>query len=298
MRARLDKPTAEWLEDNYIKQGLSVYQIADILNNSPTRDYSCKPWSGAFIAQLLKNNGIVVTRPHRAGHKERQIAVTKDQYELIIGSLLGDGTLSRVSSVKGTSIDYRFVAVHSDRQFAYVNWKYDRLKNLCLSPPKLYAVNYTRKDGSRSYAAAARTVSHPAFTKLREYFYPEGRKIIPLDIKTHITPLALATWYLDDGRLHYSKLHDNGEIACEGFTKEENETLCEAVNTLYNCRLHTILRKNSGTNSRIYVPSQSTFFDIIAPYVIPSMQYKLPRDIRKSEEYLRSLPVTEGNETG
>ena len=46
------------------------------------------------------------------------------------------------------------------------------------------------------------TFSLPCFVELGNLFYPDGKKIIPLNIGDLLTPLSLAYWICDDGCFH------------------------------------------------------------------------------------------------
>lgn len=113
--------------------------------------------------------------------KARSLDLTKNQQEIVIGSLLGDGYLAR------TTCGYAFRVNHSIAQKAYVDWKYEKLQEFTNSGPKCYQKSYY-----------FRTITHPFFASLREEFYSNQVKIIPEKIDTLITPLILAV--LGNGR--------------------------------------------------------------------------------------------------
>jgi recombination protein RecA len=113
----------------------------------------------------------------------RQEVISQRQIELIIGSLLGDAYL--VKTTKG----FAFRVNHGLKQKEYVDWKFTILENLVNSPPNSSVNCYY-----------FRTVSHPYFEYLRYKFYPEGKKILPLDlVEQNFTPFAVAVWIMDDG---------------------------------------------------------------------------------------------------
>lgn len=92
----------------------------------------------------------------------RQCQLTDIQYDLVIGSLLGDGYL-----VKTTS-GYAFRINHGLNQGLYVDWKYDILQPFVRTKPKI---------SDRCYYF--RTITHSSFIDLRYCFYKGCEKVIP-----------------------------------------------------------------------------------------------------------------------
>jgi hypothetical protein len=103
-------------------------------------------------------------------------------------------------------------------------------------------------------------------------FYPNGIKILPVNIGEILTPAGLAYWAQDDGY----KQGAGFRFATECFTLEEVELLVAVMKTVFD--LDCSVQKAVHTNQfRIYVRSNSMdrFRSLVAPYFIPSMLYKL-----------------------
>ena len=124
-------------------------------------------------------------------------SLNQAQKSIIIGSLLGDGTL-RLAKGKLNAL---FEANHSIRQKEYVDWKYKQLKKFVLSEPKRRLGNGKRI----AYRFTTRSLS--AFTKLYHGFYLNNKKIIPDDLL--LNPLILAVWFMDDGSKSRSSVYLN-----------------------------------------------------------------------------------------
>ena len=130
-----------------------------------------------------------------------------------------------------------------------------------------------KRSGRKSVEWKFNTKVYSFFTELRQQFYPKGKKIILKNISNLLkSPLSLAVWFMDDG----GRRND-----CYGlflntlaFSKIEHELLqkCLRKNFSLDSRLHWI-----QDGYRIYIPSASVqrFCEIVYPYIIPSMQYKL-----------------------
>jgi hypothetical protein len=156
---------------------------------------------------------------------------------------------------------YAFRVNHGLRQREYVDWKWRVLENLVNSGPK--------SSGNCYYF---RTVSHPVFSNLREKFYPNGKKILPVDlVSENFTSFVLAVWIMDDGTKCGNQLRINSHC----FSEEENRLLQEFLSAKLGIR--SVLNKDKGrVRIRIVNESISTLIRLVKPYIIPSMLYKLP----------------------
>jgi len=86
------------------------------------------------------------------------------------------------------------------------------------------------------------------------------------------SPMVLAVWFMDDG----GRRNDSYGLFLNtlSFTKAENELLrlCLQENHTLDSRLHWV-----QDGYRIYIPSRDAkrFCEIVSPYLIPSLKYKL-----------------------
>ena len=104
---------------------------------------------------------------------------------------------------------------------------------------------------------------------LRETFYQNGKKLIPINYISNIfTAKSLAYLFMDDGCKNQNSINLN----LQGF---ETENLQEFIKFLYNkFNLEFILKKDKTLYLRYQ--SVNNFLDLVTPYIINSMQYKLP----------------------
>ena len=121
-------------------------------------------------------------------------SLTERQKAIIIGSLLGDGTM-RCKTNALLEIN------HSIKQSEYVDWKYNELKKLVSSKP------HKRFGNAGRIAYRFTTKSLPELTKIYREFYADGRKIVPNGLKIH--PLSLAVWFMDDGCKSHNAVYLN-----------------------------------------------------------------------------------------
>ena len=283
-KQRLDVPSKEWFIEFYSTQKHTPKELVEILNRLPT---TTKEWKDYDVKNCLTRYGIP-----RHGERSQKSALikasplSKNEREIIIGSVLGDGSISHSNGHFGV-----FSEAHTTKQVPYLLWKYEQLKRLCTSPPASFTSTYTKKDGTLAEGMDFRTIAHPDIKELSAHMYKDNHKDHDVYVRLRMSLLVLTVWYLDDGALHPTRQGKYAAvISTEGIPQSTLELTKNFLNKKYSMEL-TLTKTNRGFGYSIYIPTKSPFFELIAPFVPESMQYKLP-------PYLRSLPETEGNETG
>jgi hypothetical protein len=122
----------------------------------------------------------VVEHPARA---IRRVPPDPVQFQVVLGSLLGDGRLI------GLPRDRRLRIAHRAVRRDYVVWKYERLSSLAAAAPTAYGGDLIGFE----------TVSHPLFDDLARLF--SNRFARHDAIERLLRPLGLAVWLSDVGRL-------------------------------------------------------------------------------------------------
>lgn len=192
--------------------------------------------------------------------------VSSREKDIILGTILGDGHLARLKS------GARLEVGHSEQQKSYVSWKHRELAQMVLAPP--HRIEYFDSRWNKTYFQRRfRTQVNPFLTELHELFYRGVRKIVPKNISDIlISPISLAVWFMDDG----GRRNDSYGLFLNtlSFTKTEHGLLQECLrkNFSLETRLHWV-----RDGYRLYIPSKDAqhFCEIVHPFVIPSMQYKL-----------------------
>ena len=187
-------------------------------------------------------------------------SLTQFQRSLIIGTLLGDGYLRIIKGRKDAFLEIN----HSIRAKDYVDWKYVRLKNIVLTPPK------ARKGNGTRVAYRFYTRQHPELSELQRNFYNSGKKRIP---KIILDPIMLAIWFMDDG----SKCRE-----CDVYLNTQQFSLTDQhklVRMLASMGLNVTINKDKNYyRLRFLKESVRRLNILISAYVIPSMRYKLSYD--------------------
>ena len=126
------------------------------------------------------------------------------------------------------------------------------------------------------------TFSHKAFNYLAELFLLDkgGKKGISENlVLDHLTPRGLAYWFMDDGgKLDYNKNSKNRSVVLNthSFTDLEVENLCDQLSN----KFELLCEVRSNKNKKIIVikdTSYSKFYQLINPYLLEEMKYKLPK---------------------
>jgi uracil-DNA glycosylase family 4 len=184
--------------------------------------------------------------------------------DVVCGTLLGDGHLSAASAY--------LVFNHSADQGAYAAFKAGLLSEL--SPRMHRSTVAAAVGGPASYpVVSVRTVAHRALGMLRSAFY-RPRKQVPPWIATRLNPLMLAVWYMDDGHLSTrSATHPRAEIATCGFVEKDLSILLDGL-------AHLGLTGEVRRGRLHFDPGATrSLSELIAPYVPPSMRYKLHPEV-------------------
>ena len=200
--------------------------------------------------------------------------LTKEESDILVGSLLGDGCLRIIGKCKFPV----FSASHSESQKDYVFWKYDKLKRWIKTPPwreeRIYHKDITRKTFSWRF----QTLSNEVFSDLYKTFYKNGKKIIPENINELLgnSPLALAVWLMDDG----NKNHQAVFLNTQSFSLNEQKKLSQALRDVYG--FHVTVNSHSKSKGielfRIRIDTKSTkkLKNVIGKYILPKFYYKIP----------------------
>lgn len=225
-------------------------------------------------------------------HQNLKIELTQIQREMIFGTLLGDGYCKKTKDDRTAEFSFN----HSIKQKEYVEWKYKFLENF---PGRMY--EFTRSPHYRTgkvYGTfTGKFDTNPSFDEFRDMFYDENsKKHIPIKYLDELyTPLAMAIHYMDDGSCTVAKYGDTIKIATCCFEDSEIDALCNFMLRKYKIECY----RAYGKNLQIRAKSVPTFMELIEPYIIPSMTYKLsPKWVKKrnSENSDNSLPSLDLND--
>lgn len=199
-------------------------------------------------------------------------ALDELQRNILIGSLLGDGSLA----LYGRSKNAYYREHGGEKQNLYRRWKAETLSDINL---KYY---------DKSIYGEIRSQSLPMLTCLYNIFYINKIKTVTTEnIKLLSHAIGLACLYMDDGTLVIdSSIRKDGKyifpriaIYTLSFSKEENIILIEHIKQFFNIQFKLKTRPD-GKKYIIELNKYKEvvkFIDLIKPYVsqIPCMNYKI-----------------------
>ncbi|MGQ0570435.1 MAG: recombinase RecA [Armatimonadota bacterium] len=188
--------------------------------------------------------------------------VTDDQLQTLLGGALGDGSLRRV----GTH-DASFRIGHSRDQEAYMRWKH-----LALEP-------FSRSIGPVGRGLGFDTLAFPTLGDLRTQLYDKerGRTVTSLVLE-RIDARGLAVWYGDDGSFagHFERWgHGKAVLYNKSLTRDARTRVAAMFE-----RLGIGTPRDDGRGFWFSADQTTRLHQLIAPYLHPSLEYKLHPTLR------------------
>ncbi len=212
---------------------------------------------------LIKGDRVLVAETRR---------LSEQQMQVILGSLMGDGNLSP-NRRGGTGT--RFRLGHGAKQAAYLDWKVSLLGN----------IGWSRTTNAKG-AVFADFTPLPELSELHDVVYfGDRKKHLTWDYLKALTPLALAIWYMDDGSftLRSKGLQERTqggsgriEICVEAMSPGSRDRLVQYLKDTH--KLDVRLRLAGSLRKAVLVFTRDgteKFQKLVAPYIHPSMDYKL-----------------------
>lgn len=198
------------------------------------------------------------------GYKSNKIypELTSFQKEVLIGTILADGSLRKIGNRVA-----RGKLEHCGKQLNYLEFKKNILD--CITS-KITVKDRLLKKTNKFYTTCYCTLdAHPYLDYLYNQFYPNGKKVIPIDLLyKEFTNVSLAIAFQDDGNKTKDKSYEFNFMC---FTQEN---LQEFKDFLYNkFKLDATFRPCG----KVYIKRNSSelFEFLIKEYFSESTKYKL-----------------------
>ena len=198
--------------------------------------------------------------------------LSDQQWQVVLGGLMGDAHLApNLHDRHGV----RFRMGHGAKQVDYLDWKASLFGN----------IGQSRTVNAKG-AAFVDLTPLSELGELRDVVYwGDGKKHLTDDYLKTLSPLALAVWFMDDGS--FSERSKGLQERTAGGSGRV-EFCVEAMSKASRVRLADHLRDVHGVDSRVSIRGaakmavltmttvgSSRFLELVAPYVHPSMDYKL-----------------------
>lgn len=163
----------DWYYENFVELGLNHEQMADIAHCTKR-----------VIEKWGQEKHHIDTYTRMKNKKLNQ-----QQYDLVIGSLLGDGHIDRREEFP------LFVVSHAENQKDYLYYKYAIMKNLCEMTP-------TKYKGKMQYKIVDSICDCQDFYRFNTRTYcafKPFRKMSKIDLINRLNEYSFSIWMLDDG---------------------------------------------------------------------------------------------------
>ena len=212
--------------------------------------------------------------------------ITKESRNLLIGMLLGDGTISNNNVFK---------IAHSESQKDYLEWKVKQLKEAGIrnNGIKSYIKTKGYTIGVPVYYTQLNTI--PFIKVLRKVFYKEKKILGNRKLLNRLDAKGIAIWYMDDGHINIRKTKDGRPMGfyikistCE--PKQEVQTIIDFFKEQWDINFYMF---HEGKKEDSYSLCCGTkeglkFIDIVKPYVsqVPSMVHKITYDLSQRKRNL------------
>ena len=214
-----------------------------------------------LIHEIIETQNL--NEQHTINRYHNNIPLTQEEFDVIVGGLLGDTWIGYYKKSKNPSGSFTHKMEHLD----YVQYKYSFLKRRC-SELKIHN-KYDKRSNRHYQQCFCKIRATPVLKEIQEKFYINGRKTVPKDLIYQLSPLGIAIWFMDDGA------SDSGgyKFSVDCFNEQEINDLQEMLAT----KFHIYTTKNINQNKIIHVLSTSKydFKKLIEPYICDCMKYKL-----------------------
>jgi recombination protein RecA len=213
--------------------------------------------------ELIAGDRVLLAEKHLLGDQQLQV---------VLGSLMGDGNLS--PNRRGRS-GARFRMGHGAKQAGYLDWKVSLLGN----------IGHTRTVNAKG-AVFADFTPLPELGEVHEaVYFGDGKKHLTWEYLKSLTPLALAVWYMDDGSF---TVRSKGvqertaggtgriEIVVEAMSPGSRDRLVRYLRDTHKLDVQLVTKGVRQVSAiRFTTAASGKFQQLVAPYIHPSMDYKL-----------------------
>jgi len=190
---------------------------------------------------------------------------------IICGMLLGDG------SKKGYNNMY---IGHSTKQQEYALFKKGLLERITNKPVHVRYISQGKYNSIRIYPKLCIEVA-----EVVGMLYQTGRKVITESLLDILTAEGIALWYMDDGS-NSVKYHGDKfggiNVTLNTYTPlDETQLIANYFASGWGIQWHVNrdYRFEDSWYLSMGTKEGRKFFDILVPYIIPSMQYKLRQSL-------------------
>lgn len=255
-----DTGQIEWKPiTNWYNNGISTDWITiKAKTNKKFRSLTCTPNHNIYTEA-----GYIPANNLNVGDKiyTQQEKLSPDQHQIILGSLLGDASLSCGGSEYSK---YKLSETHCVKQRDYLMWKADML-----SPLGINIDNFLSSYGKGYEPTEKMRISTRANIIFEDYYYLKYPNLTT-EIVNDLNEIGLAVWIQDDGNFNKGAY----SISCGNVAFE---TLIKIAKKLED-KFKINFKVRKGTRENLIEVGRAEgqkLKELIKPYIHPSMSYKV-----------------------
>ena len=221
--------------------------------------------------------------------KEQQKLLSQEEKGLLVALVLGDGHLHKPHP-KTKSVQLEIG--HSIKQLEYCTYKRDLVHKILGEGSRIPKITIRRvKAFGKEYDTCRFLKVCDYFITLRNLMYYENRKRMTKEILEMLSPEGIAIWYMDDGSCYFKDSPIDGHsicidlrIATDCFTSDEHDIIVKYFKNKWGINFYKFhSNRRDAYCIRANKEAALKFIELIKPYVIPSMQYKISLNLQKCE---------------
>ena len=206
-----------------------------------------------------------------------EISLSNSCKQVLLGTLLGDGSLKLQKNYKNV----RFQMRHSVVQASYFYWKVEMLKEIAINK----AVYLSEPDGfSNNKKLHFQSRALESLTALHKITHLNNKLHIRRRWLNCLTPLSLAVWWLDDGSLITNGRQ--GVICTDGFNVDSVKILSRFLEVVWGVKTRVRpANKKNPFQCRLFLSTSETknLFRIILPFI--PVKEMLPKVLIRYKDY-------------
>lgn len=207
--------------------------------------------------------------------------LSKKQKSLLIGLLIGDGTISS---------NYVFKLSHSIEQKEYLEWKVNLLNKLGIKNNGIKKYISTCGYNIEKEVLYSQMSVIPTIKALRKTVYIP-KKTITRKLLNWLTPLEIAIWYMDDGHINVNTSKQRSSIQhtikiATCVDEPTIEMIIQYFLDVWNIKFRKFPEgKETFSLASSSEEDCSKFINLVKPFVeqVPSMLYKIRNNFTKKE---------------
>jgi len=200
---------------------------------------------------------------------KEECELTPEQKETLIGVILGDGYLEKLNERSNTRL--KIDNAYPDQE-EFVNKLRELFDPITNMKPKVLIRN-DKRSNKTTQSIYFWTLTLPCLNYYHNLFYKDKIKLIPNNIGELLTEKGLAFWIMGDGM--YRKDRGGVVICTDSFTLQDTELLVNVLVNKYG--LSASIQTHRENVYRIYIHKKSLdkLRDLIKPYFVSCMKYKI-----------------------